>query len=127
FNVQYVTGTVDPIGSYSLLNGPQYNEIYTEYYKQLGLNYVFNSPYNTDWVKEVTRSAISQQLDLSMAAGSDKAQYYISGSYTDQPSYIINNDYKRYTGRINFSYNASKSLLVGINMSMAYSMNSAMN
>lgn len=127
FNVQYVTGKIDPIGNYSLLDGPQYNEIYTEYYRQLGLNYIFNSPYNTDWVKEVTRSAISQQLDLSMAAGGDKAQYFISGSYTSQPSYIINNDYQRYTGRINFSYNASRSLLVGVNMSMAYSLNTAMN
>ncbi|MEO9022870.1 MAG: TonB-dependent receptor [Ginsengibacter sp.] len=127
FNVQYVTGSIKPIGKYKLLDGPQYNEIYTEYYRELGLNYAFNSPYNTDWVNEVTRTAVSQQLDLSMAAGGDKAQYFISGSYTDQPSYIINNDYKRYTGRINFSYQASKTFSAGMNMSMSYTDNGSMN
>jgi TonB-linked SusC/RagA family outer membrane protein len=127
FNIQYVTGTVDPIGKYSLLNGEQYNQVYTEYYRQLGLNKTFSSPYNTDWVDEVTRTGISQQLDLSMAAGSDKAQYFISGSYTSQPSYIINNDYERYTGRINFNYDASKSVTVGVNMSLSYTNNSAIN
>jgi TonB-linked SusC/RagA family outer membrane protein len=127
FNVQYVTGTVQPIAKYSLLNGPQYNEIYTEYYRELGLNSVFNSPYNTDWVDEVTRTGISQQLDLSMAGGADKTQYFISGSYIDQPSYIINNGYKRYTGRINFTYQAAKNISVGINMSLAYTNNTSIN
>jgi TonB-linked SusC/RagA family outer membrane protein len=127
FNVQYVTGTVQPIGKYALLNGPQYNDIYTEYYKELGLNSVFSSPYNTDWVKEVTRTGISQQADLSMSGGSDKTQYFISGSYISQPSYIIRNDYKRYTGRINFTYQASKGLSAGINMSIAYTDNTSMN
>lgn len=127
FNIQYVTGTVDPIGKYSLLNGEQYNQVYTEYYRELGLNKTFNSPYNTDWVDEVTRTGISRQLDLSMAAGSDKAQFFISGSYTSQPSYIINNDYQRYTGRINFNYDASKSVTVGVNMSLSYTNNSSMN
>ncbi|MBS1736363.1 MAG: SusC/RagA family TonB-linked outer membrane protein [Bacteroidetes bacterium] len=127
FNVQYVTGTVDPIGKYSLLNGPQYNQVYTEYYRELGLNSVFNSPYNTDWVKEVSRTGNSHQLDLSMAAGGDKAQYFISGSYTDQPSYIINNGYKRYTGRTNINYEASKEVSVGINVSMSYANNTSLN
>lgn len=127
FNIQYVTGTVQPIAEYSLLNGPQYNEIYTEYYRELGLNTVFSSPYNTDWVKEVTRTGISKQMDLSIAGGSDKTQYFISGSYTDQPSYIINNGYKRYTGRINFSYQAAKNISAGVNMSLAYTNNTSMN
>jgi TonB-linked SusC/RagA family outer membrane protein len=127
FNVQYIAGTVQPIGKYALLNGPQYNDIYTEYYKELGLNSVFSSPYNTDWVDEVTRTALSQQVDLSMSGGADKIQYYLSGSYTDQPSYIINNNYKRYTGRINFTYQATKNFSAGVNMSLSYTDNTSMN
>lgn len=127
FNVQYVTGSISPIAKYSLLNGPQYNEIYTEYYRQLGLNDVFSSPYNTSWVDSVTRTAISHQLDLSMSAGTDKARIYLSGSYTDQPSYIINNGYQRYTGRMNFTYNASRKITVGADMSLSYSFNNSLN
>src|SRR5690606_19004039 len=86
-NLQYVTGTVQPIGKYKLLSGEEYNHIYTTYYKQLGQNAIFNSPYNTDWVNEVTRTALSQQVDISMAGAGDKVDYYVSGSYTHQPSY----------------------------------------
>ncbi|MRG43794.1 SusC/RagA family TonB-linked outer membrane protein [Chitinophaga sp. SYP-B3965] len=127
FNVRSVTGAIQPIGKYKLLNGAEYNDIYTRYYRQLGTNEVFNGQDNTDWVDAITRTAISQQVDASLAAGSEKAQYYISGSYTSQPSYIINNDYKRYSGRMNLSYQASKAIQVGVNMSMSYTENSAMN
>lgn len=126
-NVRYTAGTVQPIGKYSLLNGPQYNDIYTEYYKELGQNAVFNSPYNTDWVKAVTRTAFTQQADASLSAGGDKAQYFLSGSYTDQPSYIIRNDYKRYTSRINLSFQPSSSLSAGAGMSLSYTDNSSLN
>lgn len=127
FNVQYVTGTAEPVATYKLLNGPQYNEIYTEYYRQLGLNAVFNSPYNTSWIDEVTRIPVTQQLDLSMSAGNEKAQFFLSGSYTDQPAYIIKNDYHRFTGRMNVTYQASKKVMVGTSMSLSYTMNSALN
>jgi len=127
FNVRYLTGTVQPIGKYSLLNGPQYNEVYSEYYRQLGQNKPFTSPYNTDWVDEVTRTAISQQADISMSAGTDKTQFFVSGSYAAQPSYIINNDFNRYTGRVNLSHQASTKFSLGVNMSMSYVNNSSMN
>lgn len=127
FNVQYITGTVKPIAKYDLLNGPQYNEIYTEYYKQLGINSEFNSPYNTSWTDSVTRTGISQQLDLSMSAGTDKSRIFLSGSYIDQPSYIIKNGYQRYTGRMNITYNASHSITLGANMSMSYTFNNSLN
>lgn len=127
FNLQYLTGSVNPIAKYKVLNGPQYNEIYTEYYKQLGTNNIFNSPYNTSWLDSVTRTGISQQLNLTMSGGTDKARIFISGSYTDQPSYIIKNGYQRYTGRINTTYTVSPSITFGADMSLSYSINNAMN
>ena len=127
FNVSYVTGTVQPIGKYSLLNGQQYNEVYTTYYKQLGQNYVFNSPYNTDWVNEVTRTAFSHQADVSISGSGDKTEYYVGGSYTNQPSYVINSDFKRYSGRVNLTYRPSAFFSGGINMSMSYIDNTSMN
>lgn len=127
FNVQYITGTVNPIAKYNLLDGPQYNEIYTEYYKQLGFNTQFNSPYNTSWIDSVTRTGISHQLDMSMSAGTDKSRIYLSGSYVDQPSYIIRNGYQRYTGRMNVTYNASHTITAGANMSMSYTFNNSLN
>lgn len=126
-NARYSAGALQPIGKYSLLNGPEYNNIYTEYYKELGENSVFNSPYNTDWVKAVTRTALTQQADVSLAAGGDKTQYFISGSYTDQPSYVIRNGYKRYTGRMNLSFQPTSALSAGAGMSLSYTNNTSLN
>lgn len=127
FNVRMITGTIQPIGKYKLLNGPQYNEVYTKYYRELGQNTPFTGQDDTDWADEITRTAISQQVDASLSAGGDKAQYYISGSYTSQPSYVINNDYKRYSGRVNLSYRPSALVTAGVSMSMSYADNSSMN
>jgi TonB-linked SusC/RagA family outer membrane protein len=126
-NTRYSAGALQPIGKYSLLDGPQYNSVYTEYYKQLGENSVFNSPNNTDWVNAVSRTAFTQQADASIAAGGDKTQYFMSGSYTSQPSYIIRSDYKRYTGRMNLSFQPSASFSAGAGMSLAYTDNGALN
>ncbi|MHA4808441.1 SusC/RagA family TonB-linked outer membrane protein [Flavitalea flava] len=127
FNLRYNNGVLQPIGKYHLLDGPQYNSVYTAYYKELNDNSVFNSSNNTDWVKAVTRTALTQQADVSMAAGGDKTQYFISGSYTDQPSYIINNGYKRYTGRINLAFQPSASVSAGAGMSLSFTDNSSLN
>ncbi|HVW60100.1 MAG TPA: SusC/RagA family TonB-linked outer membrane protein [Puia sp.] len=127
FNARYSAGALQPIGKYSLLDGPQYNTVYTEYYKELGENTAFNSTANTDWVKAVTHTAFTQQADASLAAGGDKTQYFISGSYADQPSYVIRNGYKRYTGRMNISFQPSSSLSAGAGMSLSYTDNTALN
>lgn len=126
-NVRYTAGQLQPIGKYKLLDGPQYNSIYTDYYKALGQNTPFTSPYNTDWVKAVTRNAITQQADVSVAGGGDKTQFFVSGSYLDQPSYVIKNGYKRYTGRMNLSFQPSPVFSAGAGMSLSYTDNTALN
>lgn len=127
FNVRYISGVANPIGRYDLLDGVSYGEIYSEYYRQLGRNESFEAVHRTDWQDEVIRNAVTQQVDLSMAAGSDKMRYYLGGSYRSQPSYIIENDYERYTGRINLSYNASEAFSAGSSMSLSYTDNSSLN
>ncbi|WP_256006348.1 SusC/RagA family TonB-linked outer membrane protein [Pedobacter deserti] len=126
-NFRYITGAAQPIGTYSLLNGQQYNQLYTALYQELGTPATFASADNTDWVKAISRTAIVQNADLSLSGGSDKMRYFLSGSYTDQPAYVIHNDYKRYTGRMNFTYMASEKLSAGANISVAYTDNAALN
>ncbi|MFC3196658.1 SusC/RagA family TonB-linked outer membrane protein [Parapedobacter deserti] len=127
FQVRYVTGAAKPVGNHALLSGAEYGALYTEYYRQLGRGETFAADHATDWVEEVMRTAFTQQIDLSMAAGSDKMQYYLSGSYRSQPAYIINNDYERYTGRMNLTYNASDAFTVGSNVSVSHTDNTALN
>lgn len=56
---------------------------------------------NTDWQDEIFRRAPMQSHTMSVAGGSDKVQFYISGNYLNQDGIVINSGYKKYGGRIN--------------------------
>lgn len=56
---------------------------------------------NTDWQDEIFRKAPMQSHTMSIAGGSDKIQFYISGNYLNQEGIVINSGYKKYGGRVN--------------------------
>lgn len=45
-----------------------------------------------------------------MSTGTDKAQYYVSFSYMNDPGWTPQSKVKRYTANINANYNLSKKL-----------------
>ncbi|MBQ3711694.1 MAG: TonB-dependent receptor [Bacteroidales bacterium] len=55
----------------------------------------------TDWIKEMTRVAVTQNYALSISGkGSKKSSYYVSLSYNDTPGIIQGSGQQRFTGRI---------------------------
>jgi iron complex outermembrane receptor protein len=58
---------------------------------------------NTDWQKEVTRTAITQNYNLSLSGGANKFTYYASFGMQKQEGIIKANQINRYTGRFNAS------------------------
>ncbi len=56
---------------------------------------------NTDWQKEITRNAITQNYNLALSGGADKLTYYASFGMQKQEGIIKFNDLDRYTGRFN--------------------------
>ena len=56
---------------------------------------------STDWQDLVTRSALTQNYDLSLSGGSDKLTYYASFAAQRQEGIIRNNSLDRYTARFN--------------------------
>lgn len=56
---------------------------------------------NTDWQKEITRTAITQNHNLTMSGGADKFTYYASFGLQKQEGIIRQNQLDRYNGRIN--------------------------
>lgn len=122
-NLRYTTGVLKAIDTYDLLNGDEYRKVLNKYY---GTEFITASA-NTDWQEAVTRTAITQDVGITMSGGEEKGQYYISGSYTNQPSYIVNQDFKRYSGRINLTYNSTEFLTFGSNSTITYTKNEALN
>lgn len=122
-----------------LMNGDQYAGFYTNYFHakdSIGaignpwywpLNYKFPKGINTDWLKAVTRHALSTNATLALSGGNGKGSYYVSGNYTHQQSTIINNDYARYQMRVRFDQHLSKIFTVGTDMNLTYTDNNALN
>lgn len=56
---------------------------------------------NTDWQKEVTQQAFTQNHNLSLSGGSDKLTYFGSFGLQKQEGIIRNSNLDRYSGRVN--------------------------
>jgi len=56
---------------------------------------------STDWQKEITRTAITQNHNITLSGGVNKLTYYASFGMQKQQGIIKFNDFNRYTGRFN--------------------------
>lgn len=121
-NVSYTLGVERPLGKLDLLNGDQYSQIYSQYYP----NASYPAGYNTDWVDAVTRTAVSNGVSASVSGGFGKTNYFVSLSYDDNESYIINNDMQRYATRLNLNTEINKYWDMGLNMSITKLNNNAL-
>lgn len=61
---------------------------------------------NTDWQDELTRTGVSQNVNLTMSGGTDKSTYSASLGMDNQEGVLRNSDLKRYSGRVNLSQKA---------------------
>jgi len=57
--------------------------------------------FSTDWQKEVTRTALTQNYNLTLSGGADKLSYYASFGMQKQEGIIEANKLDRYSGRFN--------------------------
>ncbi|WP_349771351.1 SusC/RagA family TonB-linked outer membrane protein [Haliscomenobacter sp.] len=58
---------------------------------------------NTDWQKEISRTAITRNHNLSLSGGANKLTYYGSFGLQQQEGILKGNDLNLYTGRLNIS------------------------
>lgn len=76
--------------------------------------------YNTDWVKEVTRTAVTNNHDLAIAGGSPTFSYRGSLNYINQQGTVKNTGLNRLTGRINLDQKAFDNRL-NVQYNLSYS------
>jgi TonB-linked SusC/RagA family outer membrane protein len=69
---------------------------------------------NTNWFGELFRNSISANHSISLSTGTDKAQYYTSFSFMNDPGWTEQSKVQRYTANINAIYNISRK--VSLNM-----------
>jgi len=63
---------------------------------------------NTDWFDELFSTAIQHNHSISMSSGTEKAQYYTSLSFMDDPGWSEQSKVQRFTANLNANFNLSK-------------------
>ena len=109
-----------------LLNGSQWDQLQNDIYASVpvasraGLNYFTDAQIAADgngynWQDAALRTGSVQNHDLSITGGDDKSRYLISGNYFDQKGVVVNSDFQRYSGRVNYERELSKKFKVSAN------------
>jgi TonB-linked SusC/RagA family outer membrane protein len=75
---------------------------------------------NTNWIDVLTRHGSYTQANLSAAGGSNRTKFYVSGGLYDSKSALKGVDYKRMTGKLNLSNQATNRLSFDVNLSLSY-------
>lgn len=70
----------------------------------------------TDWQDKIFRPGGTQNYQLSVAGGTDKLNYYLSGAIYDQKGVIKDSDYKRYSLTSNLDLKVSESVNIGTSL-----------
>lgn len=122
YNAYY--GVQSPWKKLTLLNAEEYAILMNESSAAAGNDIIFENPQalgeGTDWQDQVFRyNAPMQNHDISLAAGSEKSNYYVSFSFYDQAGIVSDNDsrFQRFTGRFNSSHQISDRFRFGQKLS----------
>lgn len=77
--------------------------------------------FDQNWPDLVTRTGITNNHQISLSSGSDRSKLYMSVSYLQQESPMVDQDYERFTANINGNVNPVKWLNVGASLNANYS------
>ena len=78
---------------------------------------------NTDWVDAVSKHGYSNDYNINLAGGGDKARFRISAGYRDETGQVIGQFGQRFTTRLNLDYHVSSRIMVMADFSFTYNKN----
>ncbi len=98
-----------------------YNDMVEQGYQQANAYYADPSilGVGTNWQDEVFRTALQHQHQISAQGGSEKVQYYVSGSWMDQQGTIIGSNFNRLSFRTNVDAQLKEWFKLGVNATYA--------
>ena len=109
----------NPDGSYVMRNATP-EEIAMGYASQVPV-YNGNLIPTTDWTDIVTRTGVTQNHQLSLSAGTEKANLYFSLAYLDQEAALKDQDFKRYSANIRGEITPNKYFKAGVSLNASHS------
>jgi len=67
----------------------------------------------TDWIDITTQNGHKQNHNLSVSGGTERVNYYVSGSLLDVKGVAVNDEFKRYSTRLNLEAKITDWLTIG--------------
>jgi iron complex outermembrane receptor protein len=86
-----------------LLSGDEFRQFVTEF---VPANVPALGPESTDWQRELTRTAVTQNHNLAFSGGTESTQYRASLNYMDQEGVVRSSAFERWQGRLNATHYA---------------------
>ena len=80
----------------------------------------YNYSRNSDWIGAITKLGYSQDHNISMDGGGEKARYRASIGYVNQTGTTVGTTLNRITSRINLDYNVSSRITIRTDVSYAH-------
>ncbi|MCG8608362.1 SusC/RagA family TonB-linked outer membrane protein [bacterium] len=112
------------------INTEQYRQLYFEGYANAGSQTLeqteeswarqFPQPANTIWLDEMSRTGVTNQFDISAQGGTNRFNYFVSGSLMDQDGTIEANFFKRHSSRVNLAAQPTDRLTIKNNLNLSY-------
>ena len=99
-----------------LLNGKQFVEVLNEMYanQPSSARPAVDDGTDTNWNDYIYRTGVQHSHTVAISGGTDKAQYYFSGGYTDMQGTVIANYLKRFTVKGDATIKATNWMRAGI-------------
>jgi TonB-linked SusC/RagA family outer membrane protein len=117
-DVDFYTGVRNPLKTVKMASSNQY-----AYYNNLARESVLFSqdqPVNTNWFKEVTRTALYQNAEFNVSGGSEKSSYALNAGYYNEKSIIEGSSYDRTTLRWVNDYKLSDKLKLDTRVNIGF-------
>jgi TonB-linked SusC/RagA family outer membrane protein len=111
------SGIVNKLGGYNVYNVANDQLIGLDGKLNSGANLL----YYDDWNKNLARTGLRQNYDLSLSGGNEKSTYFASVAYLNEEGSVKFSGYNRLTGRIGADSKVNKWLKVDVSLSGATS------
>jgi TonB-linked SusC/RagA family outer membrane protein len=108
-----------------LLNATEYITYFNEAAENDGYGADYFGPVgvadsiNTDWQREIFRTAPIGSAELAVAGGTDQIRYRVAGNYFEQRGVVLASNYRRLGGRVNLDFRASDRLNFATNLALS--------
>jgi TonB-dependent starch-binding outer membrane protein SusC len=124
FDFNFLTGVSSAWKKYDLLNAKEWATLKNEAQMADNGTVKYNTDTigtGTDWQSQIFRKAIMKSYYLGASGGTEKSNYYLSGSYLSQEGILKNSNYERFNFNMRADYQLAKRLKVGIFTNTAFS------